>query len=147
MLNRIIKSPKVSIKSPSRTNANQSKVCCHINLKKIPLTAKSESYKIRLKCKSEFLVTRFNFGCIWLTIFKIYNKKRKEGCEKCEFLVHEVYALDVLVSTGEGKPKEGDVRTTVYKKKDIIYQLKMKTSRAFLSEAEKKFSLMPFTLR
>lgn len=73
--------------------------------------------------------------------------QKKEGCEKCEFLVHEVYALDVLVSTGEGKPKEGDVRTTVYKKKDIIYQLKMKTSRAFLSEAEKKFSLMPFTLR
>lgn len=73
--------------------------------------------------------------------------QKKEGCEKCEFLVHEVYALDVLVSTGEGKPKEGEVRTTVYKKKDLIYQLKMKTSRAFLSEAEKKFGLMPFTLR
>jgi methionine aminopeptidase len=61
--------------------------------------------------------------------------------------VHEVYALDVLVSTGEGKPKEGEVRTTVYKKKNIIYQLRMKTSRAFLSEAEKRSSLMPFTLR
>lgn len=73
--------------------------------------------------------------------------QKKDGCEKCEFLVHEVYALDVLVSTGEGKPKESEVRTTVYKKKDIIYQLRMKTSRAFLSEAEKRFSLMPFTLR
>jgi methionine aminopeptidase len=72
---------------------------------------------------------------------------RKEGCEKVEFNVHEVYALDVLVSTGEGKPKEGDTRTTVYKKKDIIYQLKMKTSRAFLSEAEKKYGLYPFSLR
>jgi curved DNA binding protein len=75
------------------------------------------------------------------------DQQKKEGCEKCEFLIHEVYALDVLVSTGEGKPKESDVRTTVYKKKDIIYQLKMKTSRAFLSEAEKKSHLMPFTLR
>jgi len=73
--------------------------------------------------------------------------QKKEGCEKCEFAVHEVYALDVLVSTGEGKPKESEVRTTVYKRKDIIYQLKMKTSRAFFSEAEKKFALMPFTLR
>jgi len=73
--------------------------------------------------------------------------QKKEGCEKCEFLVHEVYALDVLVSTGEGKPKEHETRTTVYKKKDLIYQLKMKTSRAFLSEAEKRFSMMPFTLR
>jgi len=73
--------------------------------------------------------------------------QKKEGCEKCDFLVHEVYALDVLVSTGEGKPKEHETRTTVYKKKDIIYQLRMKTSRAFLSEAEKKYGLMPFTLR
>lgn len=73
--------------------------------------------------------------------------QKKEGCEKCEFAVHEVYALDVLVSTGEGKPKESEIRTTVYKKKNIIYQLKMKTSRAFLSEAEKKYNLMPFTLR
>lgn len=73
--------------------------------------------------------------------------QKKEGCEKCEFLVHEVYALDVLVSTGEGKPKEHETRTTVYKKKDLIYQLKMKTSRAFLSEAEKKYGMMPFTLR
>jgi hypothetical protein len=55
--------------------------------------------------------------------------------------------LDVLVSTGEGKPKEGETRITVYKKKDIIYQLKMKTSRAFLSEAEKRYGLMPFSLR
>lgn len=45
------------------------------------------------------------------------------------------------------KPRPSEVRTTVYKKKDIIYQLKMKASRTFLNEVEKKFSLMPFTLR
>lgn len=75
------------------------------------------------------------------------EQQKKEGCEKCEFNVHEVYALDVLVSTGEGKPKEHDTRTTVYKKKDLIYQLKMKTSREFFSVAEKRFGMMPFTLR
>lgn len=73
--------------------------------------------------------------------------QKKEGCEKCEFLLHEVYALDVLVSTGEGKPKEGDSRTTVYKRKDLIYQLKMKASKNLLSEAEKKYGMMPFSLR
>lgn len=73
--------------------------------------------------------------------------QKKEGCEKCEFKLHEVYALDVLVSTGDGKPRPSEVRTTVYKKKDIIYQLKMKASRAFLNEVDKKFTLMPFTLR
>lgn len=73
--------------------------------------------------------------------------QKREGCEKCEFGVHEVYALDVLVSTGDGKPKPSEVRTTVYKKKNIIYQLKMKASRAFLNEAEKNYNLMPFNLR
>lgn len=73
--------------------------------------------------------------------------QKKEGCQKCEFKVNEVYALDVLVSSGDGKPRPSEVRTTVYKKKDIIYQLKMKASRAFLNEVEKKFNLMPFTLR
>lgn len=73
--------------------------------------------------------------------------QKKEGCEKCEFNLHEVYALDVLISTGEGKPKEADTRTTVYKRKDLIYQLKMKASKNLLSEAEKKYGMMPFTLR
>ncbi|GFS04234.1 proliferation-associated protein 2G4-like [Elysia marginata] len=72
--------------------------------------------------------------------------QRKEH-ESCDFEVHEVYAIDILVSTGDGKGRELDTRTTVYKKKDLIYQLKMKASRQFFSETEKKFLLMPFTLR
>jgi len=72
--------------------------------------------------------------------------QRKEH-ESCDFEVHEVYGIDILISTGEGKGREKDTRCTVYKKKDIIYQLKMKASRQFFSEAETKFVLMPFTLR
>ena len=72
--------------------------------------------------------------------------QRREN-EKEEFALHEVYAVDVIVTSGEGKPRESDIRTTVYKKKDLIYQLRMKSSRAFLSEVEKRFALMPFTLR
>ncbi|XP_023217706.1 proliferation-associated protein 2G4-like [Centruroides sculpturatus] len=72
--------------------------------------------------------------------------QRKEH-EKCEFELHEVYAIDVLISTGEGKGREMDTRTTVYKKTDEIYQLKMKASRAFFSEVDKRFGNMPFTLR
>ncbi|GFO22950.1 proliferation-associated protein 2g4 [Plakobranchus ocellatus] len=72
--------------------------------------------------------------------------QRKEH-ESCDFEVHEVYAIDILISTGDGKGRELDTRTTVYKKKDLIYQLKMKASRQFFSETEKKFLLMPFTLR
>ena len=81
---------------------------------------------------------------------KIYqnpNEMQRRDNEKEEFALYEVYAIDVLVSSGEGKPRETDIRTTVYKKKDFVYQLRMKSSRAFLSEVEKRYSLMPFTLR
>lgn len=75
------------------------------------------------------------------------TESHKKEHEKCEFEVHEVYGIDVLVSTGEGKGREKDTRTTVYKKKDTIYNLKMKASRQFFSEMDNRFATMPFTLR
>lgn len=76
------------------------------------------------------------------------GEKQRQDTEKCEFQQHEVYAIDVLVSTGEGKARESDTRTTVFKRADdIVYQLKMKASRSFFYEADKKFGVMPFTLR
>merc|ERR1712083_849543 len=49
---------------------------------------------------------------------------------------------------GEGKPKQGNARTTVYKRDlEEKYSLKMKASRTFFSEVEKRFPTLPFTLR
>merc|ERR1719187_1349272 len=61
--------------------------------------------------------------------------------------MHEGYAVDIILSTGEGKAKEHETRTTVYKRTDINYSLKMKASRNFYSEVCNKFTMMPFTLR
>lgn len=36
--------------------------------------------------------------------------------EEFEFTPGDVFGLDIFVSTGEGKPKEGDYRTTVFKR-------------------------------
>jgi curved DNA binding protein len=80
-------------------------------------------------------------------IFQNPTEMQRREIEKQEFALHEVYAIDILVSSGEGKPRETDLRTTVFKKKEFIYQLRMKSSRVFLSEVEKRFALMPFTLR
>ena len=35
----------------------------------------------------------------------------------------------------------------MFKKRDIVYHLKLKASRVFFSEMDKRFALMPFTLR
>jgi curved DNA binding protein len=75
----------------------------------------------------------------------------EEGEEKvpqCTFEQGEVYAVDVAMSTGDGKAKPGELRTTVYKRNvETNYRLKMKASRFVLSEVDKKFPTLPFTLR
>jgi len=64
------------------------------------------------------------------------------------FAEHDVFAVDVAFSTGEGKPKQGDVRSTVFKRAvENHFTLKMKASRALVSAVTAKFSTMPFTLR
>merc|ERR1719350_1662237 len=72
--------------------------------------------------------------------------QRKEH-DKFEFALHEVYAVDVLISSGEGQGREKDAKITIYKKTEDTYMLKMKTSREFFSKVSKQFGTMPFNLR
>lgn len=71
-----------------------------------------------------------------------------QQAEEFEFATGEVYAVDIVMSSGEGRTREGDARTTVYKRAmDVQYQLKMKAARALFTEANKRFNSMPFSLR
>ncbi|TGZ57886.1 Uncharacterized protein DBV15_07289 [Temnothorax longispinosus] len=81
------------------------------------------------------------------TIIQNPNDAQKKEHEKYTLETHEVYAMDVLVSTGEGVGREQDTRVTIYKKTEETYQLKLKASRMFYSEVSHKHGLMPFNLR
>ncbi|KAL1804630.1 hypothetical protein ACET3Z_027698 [Daucus carota] len=69
--------------------------------------------------------------------------------DEAEFEENEVYAVDIVASSGDGKPKMLDEKqTTVYKRAvDQNYHLKMKASRFIFSEISQKFPIMPFTAR
>lgn len=67
--------------------------------------------------------------------------------EKKQFEENDVFVIDVFMSTGDGKAKNTELRTTIYRKNDIVYQLKMKNARQFFSEAVKEHGPMPFSLR
>ena len=46
------------------------------------------------------------------------------------FMNNEVYAIDVAMSTGDGKPRRMSTRTTIFKRAvDVNYRLKMKVRR------------------
>lgn len=68
--------------------------------------------------------------------------------DEFEFEPNQVFAMDIVMSTGEGKPKEVDERTCVYKRViDETYLLKMKASRQILSDINERFPCFPFTIR
>lgn len=81
------------------------------------------------------------------TIIQNPTVAQKKEHEKCKFENYEVYAMDVLVSSGEGVGKELDTKVSIYKKTDENYLLKLKTSRNFYAEVKKKYGNMPFNLR
>lgn len=81
------------------------------------------------------------------TIIQNPNEAQRKEYEKCTFELHEVYAVDVLISTGEGVGKELDTRVSVYKRTDDQYMLKLKASRGFFSEVTQKHGMMAFNLR
>lgn len=79
----------------------------------------------------------------------IANRSSREGrVEAWEFGANEVYCIDVVMTTGEGRAREMSTKETVYKRQvDVDYKLKLKTSRAVFSEINRRFPTMPFTLR
>ncbi|KAF9916614.1 Proliferation-associated protein 2G4 [Lobosporangium transversale] len=72
---------------------------------------------------------------------------QRQDFEKCTFAENEVYCVDIMISSGDGKIKSSTTRTTIYKKTATNYSLKMQTSRVVLSEITKKFGQFPFNLR
>lgn len=72
----------------------------------------------------------------------------EEKVEEIEFEVNEVYCIDVVMSSGEGKGKETDIRHTVFKRAvENSYNLKTQKARQFISEVNRRFPALPFTIR
>merc|ERR1712166_1238575 len=78
---------------------------------------------------------------------KVIISKVAPGEEKVE--ENDVIAMDVIMSTGEGKPTEKDEKKqTVFKRAvDQNYNLKMKVSREIFSQITNDHATLPFSLR
>merc|ERR1712154_602030 len=64
------------------------------------------------------------------------------------FEEHQVFGIDIMMSSGRGKAVDRGERTTIYKRNvEIEYPLKMKTSRELLKCINKQYPTFPFTMR
>jgi len=81
------------------------------------------------------------------TILHSLTEAQSKEHDTFAFGLNEVYGVDVLISTGDGTNKEKDSKTVIFKKTDLTYMLKMKTSREFFSQVNKSYGSMPFNIR
>ena len=78
----------------------------------------------------------------------LLREDAEQKVESCTFEPNEVYAVDIAVSSGDGKPREMETRTTVFKRVvDKAYSLRIKGSRQFFNEVNKRFPTLPFSIR
>nr|WCZ58561.1 ErbB-3 binding protein 1 [Andalucia godoyi] len=68
--------------------------------------------------------------------------------DEVTFENNEVYSIDVVYTTGDGKLKQTESRTTIYKRAvENNYDLKLKASRALFSEINAEYPTFPFAVR
>ena len=79
----------------------------------------------------------------------IMNKPIPERkAQKYEFAPGDVFGLDIYLTTGEGKAKLTELRTTVFRRAvENVYNLRSKAGRAFVSQVDKRYPSLPFSLR
>ena len=77
----------------------------------------------------------------------IINKNTfEQKVDDRQFEHGDVFGLDIIVSTGEGKPKETGIKTNVYKRAlETTYKLRTDSGRRLLSVVENNFYSFPFT--
>jgi curved DNA binding protein len=73
----------------------------------------------------------------------------EQAVEEEEFELNDVFSIDILMSTGEGKPVEKDEKKQMVFKRavDQNYNLKMKVSREIFSRITTEHPTLPFSLR
>lgn len=68
--------------------------------------------------------------------------------EEYEFHPGDVFGLEIFVSSGGGKPKQSEIKTTIYKRCiENTYLLKSDKARSFLKQVNSKYPSLPFSLR
>jgi curved DNA binding protein len=68
--------------------------------------------------------------------------------QEFHFKEYEVYAIDIVVTTGRGRFRELQFKPTIFKKHpETEYKVKLTSSRLALKEIKEKYQTLPFHLR
>ena len=79
----------------------------------------------------------------------LHRPSPEHRVEDAEFCVGEVYAIDMVVSSGDGRSKVLDEKQTTVYKRDLAvdYLVKGGAARKVMGEVNKRFASTPFSIR
>lgn len=78
----------------------------------------------------------------------ISKTSTEQQVEEFKFEEGEVYSIDIMMSSGEGKLGGSELRTTVFKRNvEVNYSLKLQSSRKAFSFINKNYPTLPFSVR
>ncbi|SCM10607.1 proliferation-associated protein 2g4, putative [Plasmodium chabaudi adami] len=80
--------------------------------------------------------------------FILLKENPENKVDDFQIQADDIYIIDVMVTTGDGKIKESDHKTTIYKREvQRNYQLKTNLGRSFINEVNKNHPIFPFHLK
>lgn len=72
----------------------------------------------------------------------------EERVQPFQFEPNQVYCIDMVMTAGEGRCKESDIKSTIYRRaSDNDHLLKTQNAKKFMAEARRKSPDLPFSLR
>ena len=72
----------------------------------------------------------------------------EEKVAQFQFEPNQVYCIDMVMTVGDGRCKEADIRSTIYRRaNDNEHLMKTQTGKKFMVEARRRFPELPFSLR
>jgi len=78
----------------------------------------------------------------------ILKSQPDQNVDEFVFGDYEAYSIDILVSTGAGKLRETEPKTTIYKRNpEVQYHVRLKSSQTALKALDREFKNLPFSLR
>lgn len=77
------------------------------------------------------------------------SEAQRKSFESQKFEENEVYGLDIVIAAAgaSGKTKQKKTPTNIFRKGDLTYQLKLRSSRLAISEVQKKAGNFPFNVK
>lgn len=77
-----------------------------------------------------------------------HRSSAEERVQPFQFEPNQVYCIDMVMTCGDGRCKESDIRTTIYRRaSENDHQLKTATAKKFMAEVRRKSTSLPFSLR